>query len=118
MRTKPAKLLKGVSMKRIASLAFYCLLVTGLYADARGDEIAKSYIEMKAPTDTSATMVMTITDRGGVVKTRKLKMVTKETPKGTKAVMEFIEPADVRGMRFLTISSQGATPIKGSTCPP
>jgi hypothetical protein len=77
------------------------------FADARGEEIAKAYVDMKAPTDTSATMVMTITDRGGVVKARKMKMVTKETSQGTKSFIEFIEPADVKGTKFLTVSKQG-----------
>jgi hypothetical protein len=89
-------------------IALSLLVASGfVFADARGEEIAKTYIDMKAPTDTSATMVMTITDRGGVVKTRKMKMVTKETSQGTKSFMEFIEPADVKGTKFLTVSKQG-----------
>ena len=95
-------------MSKAHFIALSLLAASSLvFADARGVEIAKAYIDMKAPIDTAATMVMTITDRGGVVKARKLKMVTKETSQGTKSFIEFIEPADVKGTKFLTVSSQG-----------
>jgi len=96
-------------MKRLTSFALYCLLAAGLFADARGDEIAKAYLEKKTPQDSFAVATMTITDRSGVVKTRKLKMVSKDISDGsTKAYVEFVEPADVNGTKFLTVSRQGA----------
>jgi hypothetical protein len=51
---------------------------------------------------------MTITDRTGVTKVRKLKSVTKDTADGTKSYTEFLAPADVVGTKFLTISKKGA----------
>jgi len=95
-------------MKRLILLALCGALAGALFADAKGDEIAKAYIEKKTPNDSSAVATMTITDRNGVIKTRKLKMVSKETPEGTKTFMEFVEPADVSGTKFLTVSKQGA----------
>jgi len=96
-------------MKRLALFALYSIIAAGLFADARGDEIAKAYLERKTPNDSTAVATMTITDRSGVVKNRKLKMVSKDISDGsTKAYVEFIEPADVNGTKFLTVSRQGA----------
>jgi hypothetical protein len=81
---------------------------SGLFADARADEIIKATLDRKTPGDTSATSTMTITDRSGVTKVRKLKEVSKETPEGSKAYVEFVEPADVSGTKFLTVSKKGA----------
>jgi hypothetical protein len=96
-------------MKRLSTLILCCLTAAGLFADARGDEIAKAYLEKKTPQDSTAVATMTITDRSGVIKTRKLKMISKEIADGsTKAYVEFVEPADVNGTKFLTVSRQGA----------
>jgi outer membrane lipoprotein-sorting protein len=100
-------------MNRILRLALVGLLAagsaaSGLFADARADEIIKASLDQKAPNDNIGTSTMTITDRSGVVKVRKLKQVSKETAEGTKAYVEFVEPADVNGTKFLTVSKKGA----------
>jgi hypothetical protein len=99
---------KETSMKRFIFFGLCGLLTAGLFADAKGDEIAKANLDRKTPNDMTSVATMTITDRSGVVKTRKLKMVSKETAEGTKAYVEFVEPADVNGTKFLTVSKQGS----------
>jgi hypothetical protein len=100
-------------MKRFLLLTVVGLLAfgsagVGLFADARADEIIKATLARKAPADTASTSTMTITDRSGVIKVRKLKMVSKETAEGTRGYVEFVEPADVNGTKFLTVSKKGA----------
>lgn len=90
------------------SLAALGLSGTGLYADAKADAIIRASLDRKVPRDTTAVATMNIVDRTGVTKVRKLKEVNKETPEGTKAFVEFIEPADVNGTKFLTVSKAGA----------
>ena len=80
----------------------------GLFAETRADQIVRASLDRKTPGDTISTSTMTITDRSGVARVRKLKTVSKETPEGTRAYIEFIEPADVNGTKFLTVSKQGA----------
>jgi len=68
----------------------------------------KLSLGLPSPKDLAATSTMTITDRNGVVKVRKMTEVSKETPEGTKAFSEFVEPADVNGTKFLTVSKKGS----------
>jgi len=84
------------------------LLTAGLFADAKADAIMQWSLNQPSPKDMSGTSTMTITDRGGVVKVRKMKQVTKETADGTKSFAEFVEPADVNGTKFLTTSKKGS----------
>ena len=92
----------------VVGLMAYGSTATGLFAETRADEIVRATLNRKTPGDTIATSIMTITDRTGVAKIRKLKTVSKETAAGTRAYIEFVEPADVNGTKFLTVSKQGA----------
>ena len=95
-------------MKRIGFLCLMGFLAVNVFADAKGDEIAHKYFDQKLPKDTTSIATMDIKDRSGVTKTRKLKMVMKDSPEGRKAFVEFVQPADVNGTKFLTISHRGA----------
>ncbi len=95
-------------MKRIGLLCLMGFLATNVFADAKGDEIAHKYFDQKTPKDTTSVVTMEIKDRAGVIKTRKLKMVMKDSPEGKKSFVEFVEPADVNGTKFLTITHRGA----------
>lgn len=92
----------------LVSLGFTVAVTTGVFADPQADQIVRLALERKTPQDMTSVSTMTITDRTGVVKVRKLKSVSKETPEGTKAYTEFLEPADVVGTKFLTLSKKGA----------
>jgi hypothetical protein len=95
-------------MKRLFAGAALVISSIAVFADPRADEIIKAMLDQKSPSDMTSVSTMTITDRSGVVKTRKMRQVSKETAEGTKAFVEFVEPADVNGTKFLTISKRGA----------
>jgi hypothetical protein len=94
-------------MKNLLILAL-ALVATGLFADPQADSLMKKSLGLPSPQDLTATSTMTITDRNGVVKVRKMAEVSKETAEGTKSFSEFLEPADVNGTKFLTVSKKGS----------
>ena len=75
-----------------------------IHADEKGSEIAKKNDELKKAKDSSSELTMTLVDKKGAKKTRKLIMMSKETAEGTDSFVEFLEPADVKGTKFLTIA--------------
>lgn len=94
--------------KRGLTVLLFGLLVSAVSADPRAEALVKLTLNQKIPQDQTGTSTMTITDRSGVTKVRKMKQVSKETSEGTKAFAEFLEPADVTGTKFLTVSKPGA----------
>lgn len=92
----------------ILATALLTLTAAPAFADPKADEIVRLGLERKSPNDMTAVSTMTITDRTGVVKVRKMKTVSKETPEGTKGFTEFVEPADVAGTKFLSVAKKGA----------
>jgi hypothetical protein len=86
----------------------FVLVTAEAQADPKADAIVQKALNQKSPQDQRGTSTMTITDRTGVAKVRKMRQVSKETPEGTKAFAEFLEPADVNGTKFLTVSKPGA----------
>lgn len=56
-----------------------------------------------------STVTLTITEKNGSVRTRKLNMVTKSYDDGTiKRMVKFLEPADVRGTAMLIVDNKDA----------
>ena len=54
-----------------------------------------------------STVALTITEKNGAVRTRKLNMITKSYDDGTiKRMVKFLDPADVRGTAMLIIDSK------------
>jgi outer membrane lipoprotein-sorting protein len=95
-------------MKKAFAVVLGLTLVGMAFADAKGDEIARKYYSLKKADDTKSTAVMTLIDKSGAKKTRKLEIFYREGPEGKDAFMNFLEPADVAGTKFLTISHKGA----------
>jgi hypothetical protein len=95
-------------MKTLWMAALGFLVAGAVSADAKADQLARVSLERKTPTDMVSVSTMTITDRSGVSKVRKMKAVTKETTEGTKSYTEFVEPADVFGTKFVSVSKKGA----------
>ena len=94
--------------KVIGILMALSLLGSVAFADAKGDEIAKKHYELKKSADTTATATMVLIDKSGAKKTRKLEMFTKEGAEGKNSFVNFLEPADVAGTKFLTLAHKGA----------
>ena len=96
-------------MKRMMCAALGLALGFSLFADAKGDEIAKKYFDLKKADDTQApASVMTLIDKAGSKKIRKLDVFYQDKGNGKNAFMSFLEPADVNGTKFLTIGHRGA----------
>jgi len=72
-------------------------------ADSKGEEIAKKYFDLKTPKTISSVAAMVIIDDDGNKRNRTLKMVSKDDEQGTWSYIEFLEPADIKGTKFLTI---------------
>ena len=95
-------------MKRQIIAGLCIALAAGAFADAKGDEIAKAYYGLSKAADTKANGVMTLIDKAGGKKVRKLDINYREGPEGKDAYLVFSEPADVAGTKFLTLSHKGA----------
>jgi outer membrane lipoprotein-sorting protein len=95
-------------MKKTLSLILGLGLLAGTaFADAKGDEIARKHFELKKAADTSATASMVLVDKGGAKKNRKLELFTKQGADGKNSFINFLEPADVSGTKFLTLAQKG-----------
>jgi hypothetical protein len=95
-------------MKKALAVVLGLSLVGMAFADAKGDEIAKKYYSLKKADDTKSTAVMTLIDKAGTRKVRKLEIYYQEGPEGKNAFMNFLEPADVAGTKFLTLAHKDA----------
>jgi hypothetical protein len=95
-------------MKKLLAVVLGLSLVGMAFADAKGDEIAHKYYDLKKADDTKSPATMTLIDKSGNKKVRKLEIFYQEGPDGKNAFMNFLEPADVAGTKFLTLGHKGA----------
>ena len=79
------------------------MLVLTLFADTKGEEIARKNFNLPESLDDYSEMTMVLINSRGDQKVRKIKMYSKEGKDGRNTFMEFSEPADVSGTKFLTI---------------
>lgn len=93
-------------MKKIIATIIIWLAASGGLAVETGPTGKKILDQVKKATvakDRQVTATMTITDRNGRIQTRTIQLITK----GDKKLMAtFQEPADLRGVTFLTTSSE------------
>lgn len=94
-------------MKRFICFFILVFLGLSLFADEKGYEIAKKNKELKKSIDSYSEAEMTLIDKNGNQKKRKIINYTKEGKEGRNSFVEFLEPADVRGTKFLTIARKG-----------
>ena len=96
------------TLLRLASVALVgWVAASPALADQQGDVVAKAYFQLKKAHDTFAVATMVIVDQDGNKKVRKLEMWTKETSDSKEALTKFLQPADVAGTKFLTVSHEG-----------
>jgi hypothetical protein len=95
-------------MKRRVIAGLCIALAASAFADTRGDEIARSYFGLSKASDTKANATMTLIDKAGGKKVRKLEINYRETDEGKDAYLVFSSPADVAGTKFLTLAHKGA----------
>ncbi|HOV14620.1 MAG TPA: outer membrane lipoprotein-sorting protein [Spirochaetota bacterium] len=94
-------------MKKIVLFALTMILTLSLFADEKGDEVAKKNKGLKKSTDSYSEADMVLIDKKGDQKKRKIIMYSKEGKEGRNSFTEFLEPADVKGTKFLTIARKG-----------
>lgn len=95
-------------MKRLAILFSLFLSVFMATADEKGESIAKRYFDKSGATDTYGTATMTIIDSSKNSKVRVLEMYgRKATERGDvlDSFIRFLEPADIRNTKFLTLGN-------------
>ncbi len=90
-----------------------CFLITvitvgNLYAQPnKGYEIMKKYDELKEPKDSYSEGRLVLENKKGNVKKREMLVYSKKQAAGYDSFFEITKPADVAGMRFLTIAQKG-----------
>ena len=91
-------------MKKLLISLVCVFFVWGVFADDKGTEIAKKNDELKKSNDSYSEVTMTLIDKNNNKKVRKVIMFSKEGKEGRNSYVEFLEPADVKGTKFLTIA--------------
>lgn len=94
-------------MKKILLFVLTTILAISLFADDKGTEIGRKNKDLKKAKDSYSVAEMILIDKKNNQKKRKLVMYSKEGKDGTNTFTEFLEPADVKGTKFLTIARKG-----------
>jgi hypothetical protein len=106
---KEAGMRTAVSMSKKAVFLILCMayVATAAYADQKAENIVKQYFAIEKPDDSHSIGTLVLIDRNGNRRTRKVEMYTKHTEHGENSYIEVLSPADVSGIRFLTIAREG-----------
>ncbi|MCG8570647.1 MAG: outer membrane lipoprotein-sorting protein [Spirochaetes bacterium] len=89
--------------KKLVLISILIAISFSLSADPKGEDIARKSFNLPEENDSYSMATMVLINSKGSKKIRKLAMYSKKTTKGTNSFVEFSEPADVKGSRFLTI---------------
>lgn len=89
--------------KKIITLLTFLMTSFILIADPKGEEIARKFYNLPESKDSYSSAMMILIDAKGDKKMRKIDMYSKDTPDGRLSFIEFLDPADVKGTKFLTI---------------
>ncbi|MBR6199463.1 MAG: outer membrane lipoprotein-sorting protein [Spirochaetales bacterium] len=92
--------------KRNLVMVLVFAIVMGVFADEKGEAIFDLTDNLKSADDNYSEAEMILIDKKGNRKVRKVVMYSKDTPKGSNSFVEFLEPADVKGTKFLTIGNK------------
>ncbi|MBN2534508.1 MAG: outer membrane lipoprotein-sorting protein [Spirochaetales bacterium] len=85
---------------------FLTIISPELFADAKGEEIAKKNYELKQAKNDFSVVLLAIYDKNGKRKVRKFEMYTRDGDKGRDSFIEFLEPSDVKGIKFLIFGNK------------
>ncbi|MBN2545847.1 MAG: outer membrane lipoprotein-sorting protein [Spirochaetes bacterium] len=89
-------------MKKTILLLTLMLFDVIIFADQKGEEIAKKCFDLLSSKDSYSVSTMLIIDKNQNKKVRKMEVFTKDSAEGTNSFIRFIEPADVKDTKFLT----------------
>lgn len=97
--------------RRLGTMIFFMLFSTAIVllgsADERAREIIERYYELETPESSHSIGTMVLIDQDGNRRTRRVEMYTDDTKHGENSFIEVLAPADVEGIRFLTIAHEG-----------
>ena len=100
------KLSTKTTVKQTAIIgALIATMTLSLFADTKGEAVAQRFFDLKSANDTKGTATMVVISKKGSKRVRKLNMTTKDSEFGTDSYIEFLEPADVKGTKFLTVAT-------------
>ncbi len=96
-------------MKKTVAIVAAILMVAGMSAKAQmsGREIVKRAYNLPQGEDKTSTLTMTLTNKSGQTRVRKIKQFTKDFGDVEKKIMFFIAPADVKNTSFMNWSYEG-----------
>lgn len=95
-------------MKRAIIFTMLAVLAFSGFADAKGDEIAKRFFDLKDSNDSFSKATMTIIDSSKNQKTREIELYgRKDAARGDvkDSFVRFLDPADVKNTKFLTVGN-------------
>ncbi|MGD2033443.1 MAG: outer membrane lipoprotein-sorting protein [Bacteroidales bacterium] len=99
---------KKIILTFLLAIPTFILSATITYAQSRkGYEIMKKNDQLKEPSDAYSEGTLILTDKRGNQKQRKMKMYTRKRDEGYDSFFEILSPADVAGMKFLTLARKG-----------
>jgi hypothetical protein len=75
--------------------------------EQKAGQIMERYYNLEKPQDSHSIGTLVLIDRNGNRRTRKVEMYTEHTKHGDNSYIEVLAPADVKGIRFLTIAHPG-----------
>ncbi len=96
-------------MKKLTATVIAILMVASIGAKAQmsGREIVKRAYNLPQGEDKTSILTMTLTNKSGQTRVRKIKQFTKDFGDAEKKIMFFIAPADVKNTSFMNWSYEG-----------
>ncbi len=96
-------------MKNLTAIAMAILMIAGISAEAQmsGRQIVEKAYNLPQGKDKTSTLTMTLTNKSGQTRVRKIKQFTKDFGNVEKKIMFFIAPADVKNTSFMNWSYDG-----------
>lgn len=94
-------------MKKINFFLIFMLTSFLLFTDEKGYQIAKKNKDLKKSKDSYSETEMILINKNGDKKRRKFINYSKEGNEGRNSFVEFLEPVDVKGTKFLTLAKKG-----------
>lgn len=94
-------------MKNIKTSILVLIFGLGIFSNVSaqeldGKQIVEKVYNRPAPSDQTATLTMTLTNRSGSTRVRTIKQFTKDLGKVEKSIMFFQAPADVKNTSFMS----------------
>jgi hypothetical protein len=91
---------------QMMALLILVLSLTPLSAAEQAEQIMRRHYGLPKPESVQAEMVMVVKDEAGRLSTKRLVIYSRSGADGTSSYTEVLDPADIRGTRFLSFSDK------------